>query len=815
MMVMILICVLLVAQDDAVEKSPVEQLKAAIERGDLARAEALLKQDSKLAGAKTSEDRGAPLHQAASLGNAAMAKLLLDHGADVNARDGQKETPLHQAAGGAVARVLLERGAKPDVVSERRETPMQTAASRDRKGVIAVLCQAGVKLDFDSAVRAGRIDDVKAMLAKEPWLPKLPSKALFEAVDSGDPKMVELMLRHGADPDMAHGFINIPGPLTPLSDAVRDGKYEIARLLCAAGASANVSGGRNHENLLLYSLAFQEPRFAELLLTHGASVGRTDSWGQQGLTPLHVAAAQGGMVGTSGYTRVGEPRHGNSKRAWAAAKVKAILAAKAAPNAATADGVTPLHSAALAGNRDVAKPLLDAGATLDLYSACALGKPEAVEKFLQADPKKVKGTEHPLGWPPLHWAAAGGEVKTVNVLLKADADPDALADALEHHPANGFSRGRSIGEDKVHRYSALQMAARLGRHEVARALIQAGAKVNGADEETRSPLGAACHAGDVAMAKLLLELRADPNLVDGEETPLAAALGDKALVQLLLDHGADLKLKANQKLLGDVVKQERDRPVAEFLAARGAAVDLYAACVLNRVDDVRRLVAKDPALARQSFNQYEGPPLEVALEAGAEDVALYLLEQHTPPKVFPNGKQGPLEAAAGGGRVRVAKVLIDKLGVKAGDPRLQAALHAAARHGRPELIKLFIEHGAEPRAPDKDGDTPLHSCAAKAYGRWDDVVSPAGRRSAAEALLRKGAELQVRNGRGETALHVAAYEGQLEVVRVLVEQGADVNATDWSDQTVLDHAQRTSPWDDDRPTKQAPVIAFLRERGAK
>jgi ankyrin repeat protein len=68
-----------------------------VRAGDVEKVTALLQADPKLAEART-EDGNTPLHLAALEGHAAVAKLLLDHRAQVNARGLREETPLHMAA---------------------------------------------------------------------------------------------------------------------------------------------------------------------------------------------------------------------------------------------------------------------------------------------------------------------------------------------------------------------------------------------------------------------------------------------------------------------------------------------------------------------------------------------------------------------------------------------------------------------------------------------------------------------------------------------------------------------------------------------
>ncbi|KAL3903666.1 MAG: hypothetical protein SGPRY_011584 [Prymnesium sp.] len=102
-----------------------------------------------------------------------------------------------------------------------------------------------------------------------------------------------------------------------------------------------------------------------------------------------------------------------------------------------------------------------------------------------------------------------------------------------------------------------------------------------------------------------------------------------------------------------------------------------------------------------------------------------------------------------------------------------SAVHVAAMQGRVEAIKLLLEHKAHADAMTSVGDTPLH-LAAQGHVR------------AVALLLEHGLQVDVRNDFGETPLFMAALapdfeaptEGHVEVVNLLLERQADVNAKD-------------------------------------
>ncbi|KAF7008475.1 hypothetical protein CFC21_023219 [Triticum aestivum] len=123
-----------------------------------------------------------------------------------------------------------------------------------------------------------------------------------------------------------------------------------------------------------------------------------------------------------------------------------------------------------------------------------------------------------------------------------------------------------------------------------------------------------------------------------------------------------------------------------------------------------------------------------------------------------------LHLAATNGRTDVCRYLVQDLGipVDALSDERETPLLLAATFGHTATAAWLLERGASPRAPDVDGETPLHWAAYN------------GDRDLAMLLLCKGADVGAANPRG-TALHVAAMRGCPEVIRVLLRHGADPN----------------------------------------
>lgn len=159
----------------------------------------------------------------------------------------------------------------------------------------------------------------------------------------------------------------------------------------------------------------------------------------------------------------------------------------------------------------------------------------------------------------------------------------------------------------------------------------------------------------------------------------------------------------------------------------------------------------------------------------------------------------PLHLAAHQGNTAELRRLLDT-GI---DPNTIASdtttpLHWAASWDREEAGLLLLERGADPGVVDDEGETPLHLAARKGHSEPRLV----------ERMLRfPGLDLNAKEGkRGWTALHGAAQRGRMDIVRILLDAGAEVNPLDGSGCTPLDLARRKHRID---------VMELLRQYGAK
>lgn len=150
------------------------------------------------------------LHLAATFGDARMGRLLLELGADPNARGRGGETPLLMAARGGdeeLVQVLVDAGADVGLPDEGGRSPLTWAVERGHEDIVSVLLRYGSDVADDIlhlAALGGHLEIARTLLDKgvpEGLLDQDGHTPLYYAGKYGHRRVADLLLEHGADPE--------------------------------------------------------------------------------------------------------------------------------------------------------------------------------------------------------------------------------------------------------------------------------------------------------------------------------------------------------------------------------------------------------------------------------------------------------------------------------------------------------------------------------------------------------------------------------------------------------------------------------------
>ncbi len=198
--------------------------------------------------------------------------------------------------------------------------------------------------------------------------------------------------------------------------------------------------------------------------------------------------------------------------------------------------------------------------------------------------------------------------------------------------------------------------------------------------------------------------------------------------------------------------------------------DLIDAVTAGDTDRVRELLAADPSLV--AAHDQEG--------VSAVLLARYRFDRATTDALLAADPElDVFEAAALGYVDRLRERLLDDAGIVAAfSPDGFTALHLAAFFGKPEAARILLEHGAGVDVYTRNpfANQPLHAAAA---GRHIEVC---------RVLLAVGADVNATQHGGYTPLHEAAQHGDVEMSELFLSAGADPSLMTDAGETAADLA---------------------------
>jgi ankyrin repeat protein len=470
-----------------------------------------------------------------------------------------------------------------------------------------------------------------------------------------------------------------------------------------------------------------------------------------------------------------------------------LIAAKADVNAAQPDGTTALHWTAYHGDVKATAALLHAHANpgvvmengmTPLALACEAGNADLVKELLKAGADVNQAM--PNGETPLMMAARTGRIPVMELLLAKGANVEA--------------------REKLRGTTALMWAAANSNADAVRLLVAKGADIN-AHSGTIAP-GRRPYLAETGRARI-------QEFIDGRGQGGTVVEVDAPDAKLSNDPNA--RAEADKRLAEE--REVAKRTIAAFPSPHterrstkqwGGLTPLQFAVREGSMETVKALVDAGADVNKRS--EFGWTALLVATQNRYYKIGVYLLDHGADPNIANEGGWTPLYIATDnrnieGGDYPTRKPDMDHLDyikrllAAHANPNLRMRSSTetrtvfthqwlleegatpflrAAQSGDIVLMKLLLEHGADPKINTESGVTPL--MVASGIGWVQGVTyewSPEQTLEAVKLLLDLGADVNAQDVLdGRTALMGAAHKGRNDVIELLVKHGADLATRD-------------------------------------
>lgn len=735
-----------------------------------------------------------PLHKAALAGRLKTVQVLFNMLDDPAQADQEGQTPLHMAAicgNPNVIRFLIGKDLPEglqrrtgvanmiDIQNEDDETPLVIATRMGNVNAAKLLAASGVNL---------KIKDVTGRTAMH--------YAILNC-----PQVIEEFLAQ--DEDVA--YIDDNDGCTPLHIAARSGDVHststIVKIVRASGRliEAVDAYDKQVKTPLHYAAEYGYTEVAEILAREGES--RRD---KKGRLPAELAAAYGHLTTLKAITRgelgIGDQLLAAASHTGQLLVVEYLLQNKVSPNGAKSSDRIPLSEAASNGHNQVVRTLLRYKANIDLedsnrrtplHHAATNGMYDVARTLLshKANTSEAANINAPdsLRHTPLHCAAKAGKVRVLELLLDKKANARARSTSREtplHLAVESLEAVEVLLKADVELdardsldQTPLHMAVSKECLESAKLLIARGADINARDDEWRFPGYYAIRQNNLSMVKEIFKREPMEKLPDLTWDVLELSVNSNMLdiFKYLIGEFPDaVKMKStNDRTLFHLAARGNSVEFLTFLHEPGSDVDLpsgsgetplHEAAAAGQVENMKKLLGWGAKVDKPDHSG--DTPLHAAAGQDIVEAVSILLEANAPVDALGSEKQAPLCVAAYSNRLKNVEELL-KHGADvnlAGDDGW-SALHGAA--DSLEVTELLVKYNPDINCKTNDQWTPLYLAT---YWNSPSVV---------EFLLEAGANPNIADSNGNTAMHRALSCSELKTVKVFLEYDGS-NAVDLS-----------------------------------
>lgn len=356
-------------------------------------------------------------------------------------------------------------------------------------------------------------------------------------------------------------------------------------------------------------------------------------------------------------------------------------------------------------------------ANLNIFGLAEKGDLAILECQVRKSPEVLREKDE-YGAGPLHHAAAGGHITLIQFIMSVDSEELNSCDERGNAP--------------------LHWAVEHNQADSCKTLMDLGANPNILNKALLSPLHLAVSKRHNNLIELLMSYPATDSNLEGDlgNTPviLACSLNNCEALNMLIKNGAKL---CHQNKLGHF-------PVhAAAFAGATKAMDI----VLKAAEETGYVIQQHINYIDKS----KSSPLHLAVRGGNLETIRLCLDTGAKVDQQQNDRSTPLHLACTQGALDVVKMMLcsfDRVEdiINLTDGACQTPLHRATIFDHTELAEYLISLGADVNSVDCKGNTPL--LLATSCGSWNTVT----------LLLSKGARVSVTDRRGCNFLHLAILQ---------------------------------------------------------
>lgn len=343
-----------------------------------------------------------------------------------------------------------------------------------------------------------------------------------------------------------------------------------------------------------------------------------------------------------------------------------------------------------------------------------------------------------------------------------------------------------LNQRNAEAFTPLNLAANLDKPEVAKVLLDLGADPYIGDNENSMPIHVAAISGSIPIVDMLIAHGVDVNIKDINNMTafnFAVSRNKLEMARHLADCGADVKVTSFAGISAlHFAAMSGNVELCEFILEMKVPIDsktpqgimpIHSACSFGHTDVVKYLISKGARIDAE--NDLGDQPLAFAQNRNTYDVAGYLIEKGADVNHRNSMGLTALHNVVGRGSVNIAELLIDhgaNINASANDGRVPLVFASWARNSG-EVTRFLILNGA-----DVNPKSCTHEKSCTCGPNFTLPLHAAARSGLAEMtriLVSNGAKVNVYDNNGMTPLHLAVESGKPEIIEYLIDNGAFIN----------------------------------------